>query len=172
MRVSACAAQDGSLRPCSHAWSVRFEMLSADSSYDCERPVLRRAWRTSLAWTSVAQAKSRAFISRTDCRSLMPSSFPRVADDLAVRAVIVKLLANVLRDVACQVVLCGLRIHQQHAQLSGFNLWTELTRTLLCKSTTVPNIHRRDSSRSTTRGSLDRALRTLLHRSLRFEARE
>lgn len=52
----------------------------------------------------------------------MPSSSPGVADDLALRAVIVKLIANVLRDVACQVVLCGLRIHLQHAQLSGFNV--------------------------------------------------
>lgn len=76
IRINACAAPDGERRPCSHAWSVRLEMLRAAANSACDRPVPWRASTTSFGATSVARTKLRALISRTDCRNFSPSSPP------------------------------------------------------------------------------------------------
>src|SRR5690554_3384934 len=118
--ISAFAGPEGLRRPCSHSCNVRGEIWSTSANSRCVRPVLPRASATSFGSTRLTRAALRAFISLTDCSSLLPSS-----SALRVSLLIFQYLTNRLQDVRGYVLLDGLLVDHQQPDLTICQLGKE-----------------------------------------------
>src|SRR5690554_7688450 len=111
--MSAFAGPEGSRRPCSHSCNVRAEICSTSANSICVRPVLLRAFATSLGSTRLIRAALPAFISLTDWSSLLPSSSP-----LRISLLIFQYLADRLQDMSGYIAPDGFFVDHQHPDLT------------------------------------------------------